>query len=95
MAAVAKAHSCRSVAGPISALLLTLRRIGRDLPDVDMVVDHPGRHFDAVRHSSTFFGELVEQGAKRSAGMQEVERQGRHMWPWQLPPAWRPLNEAL
>ncbi|CAK0878763.1 unnamed protein product, partial [Prorocentrum cordatum] len=86
-------HPWRQVKDPISALVLTLDRVGWGFLQGDpyLVHDSTGAAYDVRRHSPTFFGSLVALQCRVAIGLEEVARQSPSMWGWCIPPFWQPI----
>ncbi|CAK0815883.1 unnamed protein product [Prorocentrum cordatum] len=98
-------HPWRMVKEPISALVLTLERVGWGLINGDpyRLHDRLGHEYQLRRYSPAFFGHTVSLGCRRAIGLEEVKRNGSSMWGWEVPPFWhstwlaiapRRLNES-
>ncbi|CAK0856448.1 unnamed protein product, partial [Prorocentrum cordatum] len=83
----------RMVKEPISALVLTLERVGWGFVDCDPYRIHDALgHDDQVRrYSQAFFGHVVSPDCRRAMGLEEVKRHGSSMWDWEIQPFWQPI----
>ncbi|CAK0887341.1 unnamed protein product, partial [Prorocentrum cordatum] len=86
-------HPWRLVKEPISALVLTLERVGWGFINGDpyRLHDALGHEYQVRRYSPAFFGHVVFLDCRRAIGLEEVKRHGSSMWGWEVPPFWQPV----
>ena len=85
------------VKDPISALSLTLERVGWRFAESspDVLLDERGRERDIYHFTPARLGGLAREAAKRAIGLMGVQQRPADFWPWGSPPSWRTSLELL
>ena len=59
------------------------------------IADEHGCEFDVRTFSPVFLAEKARGATRKAAALEEARARPGSLWPWSLPPAWRPINELL